>query len=96
MAYEVIKYFTDLQDNNYEYNIGDVFPRKGLSVSENRLNELSTDNNRQRVALIKPILAEENYSNMKVSELKEIAKSKGVSDYNTMKKAELISVLEGE
>lgn len=27
--YRVIKYFTDLHDNEYEYHVGDTFPRKG-------------------------------------------------------------------
>ena len=40
--YKVIEYFTDLQDANYEYNVGDTFPRKGLNVSDERLTELST------------------------------------------------------
>ncbi len=45
--YKVIEYFTDLQDANYEYNVGDTFPRKGLNVSDERLAELSTKENRQ-------------------------------------------------
>ncbi len=27
--------------DNYEYNVGDTFPRKGLNVSDERLVELS-------------------------------------------------------
>lgn len=50
--YRVIKYFTDLQDNNHPYNVGDVFPRKDLEVSEKRIEELSTNKNRQRTPLI--------------------------------------------
>lgn len=34
MAYRVIKYFTDLQDNGYAYKVGDLFPHKGFKVSE--------------------------------------------------------------
>lgn len=51
--YEVIHYFTDLQDNEYPYNVGDVFPRDGLMVSEERLKELSGSNNKQHKPLIK-------------------------------------------
>lgn len=51
--YEVIHYFTDLQDNEHPYNVGDIFPRDGLKVSEERLRELSGNNNRQRKPLIK-------------------------------------------
>lgn len=50
--YEVIRYFVDLQDNNHPYNAGDVFPRSGLVVSENRLAELAGSENKQGVPLI--------------------------------------------
>ena len=96
MTYEVIKYFTDLQDNDYEYNVGDVFPREGLKVNDDRLKELSTNKNRQRTPLIKPIFEDKNYSDMKVSELKEIAGKRGIEGYNGMKKLELVKALEGE
>lgn len=44
--YKVIKSFNDLQDNHHNYNPGDVFPREGLVVSEERIASLSTDKNR--------------------------------------------------
>ena len=50
--YKVIKYFTDLQDNNFAYNVGDTFPHKGKEVDEKRIKELSTSNNRRGTALI--------------------------------------------
>lgn len=53
--YKVIENFTDLQDNNYKYHTGDNFPRKGAEVSEERLNELSTDNNRRHRAVIEKV-----------------------------------------
>lgn len=53
--YEVIHYFTDLQDFNHPYNMGDIFPREGLKVSEDRLRELSGKNNKQHKPLIKLI-----------------------------------------
>lgn len=51
--YEVIHFFTDLQDFNHPYNVGDIFPRNGLKVSEERLKELSGANNRQGKPLIR-------------------------------------------
>lgn len=53
--YKVIKFFTDLQDNNYPYEVGSTYPRKGLSVTEERIAELSGSNNRQKTALIKEV-----------------------------------------
>ena len=53
--YKVIKHFTDLQDNNYAYNVGDEYPRKGMSVLPSRIRELATDKNRQGVPLIEEI-----------------------------------------
>lgn len=52
MAYKVLKHFTDIQDNNYAYNEGDMYPREGMSVLPSRLRELATNENRQGVALI--------------------------------------------
>ena len=53
--HKVIKYFTDLQDNNHAYNVGDVFPREGAKASEERLAELSGKNNKQGAPLIEKV-----------------------------------------
>lgn len=58
--YKVIKKFHDLQDATktkngmiyHEYNVGDKFPRKGMDVSEERLEELAGKENKQGVPLI--------------------------------------------
>jgi hypothetical protein len=50
--YRVIKYFTDLQDNNHEYNVGDIYPHNKKKVSASRIKELATDKNRRGVPLI--------------------------------------------
>lgn len=57
--YEVIHFFTDLQDNEFPYNPGDIFPRDGMEVSEERLAELSGSKNKQNKPLIKKIAEEE-------------------------------------
>lgn len=43
--YVALSFFADLQDNGYEYNVGDAFPREGLSVSPERIRELSSESN---------------------------------------------------
>lgn len=93
--YKVIEYFTDLQDNDYAYNVGDTFPRKGLTVNKERLTELSTKNNRQNKPLIKRVEEQIALDDMKVSELKELAKQRDIEGFSHMKKSELIDALEG-
>ena len=51
--YKAISYFKDMKDNMHSYNPGDVFPREGLSVSDERIAELSTENNRRGKPVIK-------------------------------------------
>ena len=53
--YKVIESFTDLQDNNYVYYVGDTFPRNGVEVGAERIAELSSDKNLQGVPLIEEV-----------------------------------------
>jgi hypothetical protein len=53
--YKVVKLFTDLQDNNYRYEVGDEYPRLGLKPSIARIAELSGSNNKQGRPLIEEI-----------------------------------------
>lgn len=55
MSYKVIHYFTDLQDFNHPYKVGDLFPRLGLKVSEDRLKELASNKNKQGKPLIEKV-----------------------------------------
>ena len=55
MAYKVIEYFEDLQDNGRPYNVGDVFPADGNTVSAERIAELASTQNRRRIPLIEEI-----------------------------------------
>lgn len=55
MMFRVIEFFTDLQDNNHPYSVGDVFPRAGVEVTEARIAELAGCNNKRGV----PLIAEE-------------------------------------
>lgn len=53
--YRVIKHFTDLQDDNHPYEVGDAFPREGLKVSGARIAELSGKENKQHCPLIEKV-----------------------------------------
>lgn len=50
--YKAIRYFVDLQDNGHGYNIDDPFPREGLEVTPERLEQLASCNNRRKTPLI--------------------------------------------
>ena len=54
--YKVIKSFTDLQDNNHAYSVGDTFPHNGVEVDAERIAELASDKNRLGVPLIEEIV----------------------------------------
>lgn len=55
MKYEVLTYFTDLQDGGYPYNVGDSFPRSGRDVTDQRIAELSGNKNKRGIPLIKAV-----------------------------------------
>lgn len=55
MKYKVIKFFMDGQDNNRSYIPGNIYPREGLTPSEERIAELASKNNRLGEILIEPV-----------------------------------------
>lgn len=91
MLYKVITRFKDADDDNYLYEVGDLYPREGYYPTDKRIDELSTTNNRRNVVGIEPIML---YA-LKVSELKDIAEQLEIEQYSSMKKAELIEAIEG-
>ena len=56
--YKVVSYFTDLQDNDYPYNVGDEYPRNGLTVTAERIKELSGKSNLRGIPLIEEVQTE--------------------------------------
>lgn len=50
--FKVVKLFTDLQDANYKYEVGDEYPRLGLKPSLARIEELKGSDNKQGTPLI--------------------------------------------
>lgn len=89
--YKVIKLFADLQDNNHEYNEGDIFPREGLEVKPERYEELEGSNNKQGKPLIVKVEEKTNLENMKVAKLQAYAKEKGIELDGATKKDEILA-----
>ena len=58
-TYKVIKTFADLQDDKHLYKPGDDYPRKGLEVTEARINELASDKNAANMQLIEAVKGEQ-------------------------------------
>ena len=69
--YKVIKAFTDLQDKKYAYSVGDTYPREGITVSERRLEELSSDKNKRHKPLIEKVEEEETFMNLPEEPIEE-------------------------
>lgn len=103
MGYTVIHYFVDLQDSNHPYKVGDTFPRLGLVVTDARLKELSSANNKQGKPLIEKAeeksikksettLTKTEINRMPLAELKELAKREGI-DAEEMKGGEIKTAL---
>lgn len=88
--YKALVYFEDLQDNRHPYNEGDIFPRDGLSVTEERLQELSSTKNRRKEKLIEFVeeqqkpLTKTDINKMPVAELKELATKNGIENAEEM------------
>lgn len=94
--YKVIHFFTDLQDFNHPYNVGDIFPRTGLKVSEERFKELSCENNKQHKVLIKEVNLEQGEKEKKeinVEESQSAKKEEGNLETRTQyKKSDILSM----
>ena len=69
--YEVIKYFTDLQDNNRPYNVGETYPRDGYEPSLERVAELSGNDNKQGTPLIKAVVERKKSAEKIIVELRD-------------------------
>lgn len=53
--FKALEMFTDLQDNNYKYEVGDEYPRLGLKPSLARIKELSGSDNLRGRAVIEEV-----------------------------------------
>lgn len=84
--YKVIKHFIDLHDNDHSYNEGDIFPREGVDVSEERLKELAGRDNKQHTPLIE--LVEEDPDNTAGADIAEKTSKAGKKEPENKEPAE--------
>jgi hypothetical protein len=87
--YKVIKLFTDLQDDNYRYEVGDEYPRLGLKPSVARIKELSGSDNKQKTPLIEEIedlKKKDTAEEIKTNDAKQSEEDKPVKTKRTSKK----------
>ena len=97
MEYIVIEKFLDLQDGSYRYKVGDTFPRSGLNVSDERLDELSSTQNKLNKPLIEQADAPINLDKLSLDKLKEYAAEKEIElPENLSKKKDILLFLRGE
>ena len=89
MAYKTTKAIRDLQDNQHYYRAGDVFPREGLKVDDERVAELVEGG-----YIVADVEEDTDLSKLKKDELVALAVEKGVEVDTKDTKAEIIEKLE--
>ena len=94
MIYKTTKAIRDTQDNDFCYYAGAIYPRRGLEVSKERLDELV-----EKGAIFKieePIVDEiELDESQTVDEIKAKLDEIGIGYSSSAKKAELLELLKG-
>lgn len=94
MTYKTTKAIRDTQDNDFCYYAGAIYPRRGLEVSKERLDELV-----EKGAVFKieePIVdGIELDESQTVDEIKAKLDGLGIKYSSSAKKAELLELLKG-
>ena len=89
MAYKVTQAIRDLQDNQRYYRAGDVFPRNGLKVDDERVAELVKGG-----YIVADVEEDADLSKLKKDELVALAVEKGIEVDTKDTKADIIEKLE--
>lgn len=85
MGYIATVYFTDLQDNNFEYHAGDIYPRQGYEPTAERIAELSSDANKRKRPVIAAI---EEDKQEDIPDAPEVPEAEGTEDVSTTEPVE--------
>lgn len=110
MKYKVLVPFADLQDEKHIYQKDDVYPRKGLTPSDERIQFLlntapyfiGTEGKAEEVEVQEQVIEDEivakvaSLEDLTVNDLKKLAEEKGIILNAKAKKADIIEVLKGE
>ena len=89
MAYKVTQAIRDLQDNQRYYRAGDTFPRNGLKVDDERVDELVKGG-----YIVADVEEDADLSKLKKDELVALAIEKGIEVDAKDTKADIIEKLE--
>lgn len=89
MAFKVTTPIRDSKDDNHYYDAGDVFPREGLEVDDDRVAELVKGG-----YIVANVEDEADLSKLKKDELVALAVEKGIEVDTKDTKAEIIEKLE--
>lgn len=101
-----VKKFTDQEDGNRVYNLGDVYPAEGAKEpTENRIAALASKANKAHVQIITKTTVEvedegneneaKSLSEMNKDELKAVLDKNGIEYNKTASKDELLKAAEG-
>lgn len=94
MAYKTTKAIRDKQDNDFCYYAGAIYPRQGLEVSKERIDELVKNGHIAKIEepIVDGIELDENNT---VDEIKAKLDELGIGYSSRAKKAELLELLKG-
>lgn len=94
MTYKTTKAIRDTQDNDFCYYAGAIYPRRGLEVSKERLDELVE---KGAIFKIEELIVDEIEldENNTVDEIKAKLDELGIGYSSSAKKTELLELLKG-